>query len=286
MGNSPTISERVRGMLPDRDWFADLNERFIIQSRVVHAVIMREARTRYGDSDIGYLWAIIDPLIEISILMALFTWAGRTGSSAAPLPVFFAMGLLPFGFLRGCIQGGASVVRPNQALLTYPQVKIFDLVLGRAILEFATMAVVYLSFMAGTDLVMGISFTNWYDEPLNMALAICSLFIFGTALSFLSCGLARLFPVWTAIWGYISRPLWFLSAVFYSLEALPQGPRQYIIYNPLAHAVEWFRSASSPAMESSVYSVSFIYITAFISLLLGIAIDRMLTSIGFSDKAN
>lgn len=280
------MSDRMRRMLPDRDWLSDLNDRFIIQSRVIYAVIMREARTRYGHSDLGYFWAIIDPLIEISIMVALFSWAGRSGSSSAPLPVFFAMGLLPFGFLRGCVQGGASIVRPNQALLTYPQVKVFDLVIGRSILEFATMAVVYLCFMAGTDLLLGISFTHWYDEPLNMMMAICSLFVFGTALAVFSCGLARLFPAWATIWGYISRPMWFLSAIFYTLEALPHGPRQYIIYNPLAHAIEWFRSASSPVMESSAYSVSFIYITAFVCLVLGVAIDRLLTDIGFSDKAN
>ena len=42
-------------------WFASLGASLAIMYRVIHAVIIREARTRYGSSNIGYAWALIDP---------------------------------------------------------------------------------------------------------------------------------------------------------------------------------------------------------------------------------
>lgn len=286
MADYPFVSRLPRWTLPDREWLSNLYDRMVIQWSVIYAVIMRESRTRYGNSDLGYFWAVFDPLVELSILIFIFTLMGRGAAVAMPLPVFFAMGLLPFNFMRGSITQGSSAVKANQPLLTYPQVKVVDLVLGRVILEFATLAIVYILFMIGADLILGIPFTYWYDQPLGMSVAVCTLFFMGVSLALLSSSLTRLFPAWPGIWSYLSRPLWFLSAIFYTLEALPHGPRQYIAYNPLAHVVEWFRSASSPVMNSHAFSPMFVYETALIVIFLGLGIDRLLTWIGYSDRTS
>jgi capsular polysaccharide transport system permease protein len=40
--------------------------------RVIHALIIRETRTRFGDSRLGYGWALIEPVLHIALLWVIF----------------------------------------------------------------------------------------------------------------------------------------------------------------------------------------------------------------------
>jgi capsular polysaccharide transport system permease protein len=42
------------------------------QGRVVHALIIRETRTRFGDSKLGYGWALLEPIAHILMLSLVF----------------------------------------------------------------------------------------------------------------------------------------------------------------------------------------------------------------------
>jgi hypothetical protein len=48
-------------------------ERLKTQGRVIHALIIRETRTRFGDSRLGYGWALIEPILHIALLSAVFS---------------------------------------------------------------------------------------------------------------------------------------------------------------------------------------------------------------------
>jgi len=47
-------------------------ERLRNQCRVIHALIIRETRTRFGDSKLGYGWALLEPILHITLLSLVF----------------------------------------------------------------------------------------------------------------------------------------------------------------------------------------------------------------------
>lgn len=47
-------------------------ERLRNQCRVVHALIIRETRTRFGESRLGYGWALLEPILHIALLSVAF----------------------------------------------------------------------------------------------------------------------------------------------------------------------------------------------------------------------
>jgi tetratricopeptide (TPR) repeat protein len=47
-------------------------ERWRTQGRVIHALIIRETRTRFGDSKLGYGWALLEPIAHILMLSLVF----------------------------------------------------------------------------------------------------------------------------------------------------------------------------------------------------------------------
>lgn len=256
-----------------------------IMWRVVFALMMRDSRTRYGHSDLGYLWALIDPLAQLVVLILVFEALGRRVPIPASLPVFFTLGILPYHFWRECVTRGATAAASNIPLLTYPQVRVLDVVVARVLLDGATLVATILVFVVGLHYVTGEPFSSWTGDPFQIVLVSISLFYFSFSFSVFSCGLARVFPPWTEIFSYMSRPLWFTSGVFFTLQQLPTGFRGIAIFNPIAHVLEWIKSATVPGFHSTVYSPLFIYATATIVLFIGLVLDWMLRLIGFVDEA-
>ena len=257
-----------------------------VMSRVIHAIMLRESRTRYGSSDIGYTWAVIDPMIQLLVLWGVYMVFGRRVPLAASMPVFLVTGILPYNFWRDAMSRSGSAISSNLQLLTYPQVRPADVVIARTLLEGATAVIVVLVFVIGLNILYGEPFSSWTDEPAELMLAFAALFYFGLSSAFFSSGLARIFPAWNVIFSYLSRPLWFTSGIFFTLESLPQNIRVYASYNPVAHMVEWIRSAALPGFESLHYSRIYVLGFSTVFLVIGLAIDRVLSLIGHADQGH
>ncbi|MCA1749221.1 MAG: ABC transporter permease [Sphingomonadales bacterium] len=257
-----------------------MRQSLTVMVRVIHAIIIREARTRYGSSQLGYLWALIDPVILLIVLIAVFAAIGRSTPIAVPLPVFFLSGIMPFYYWRGGFSRGATAVSANLGLISYPQVMPSDIIIGRTLLEGATTLIVFFIIINLFYLVLGIPLAVYFGDPVQMLLATAGLFYFTLGFAFLSAGIGRILPVWSNIQSYISRPLLILSGVFFTLEQLPSSFRQYMAYNPVAHQIEWMRTAMFESFDSNSYSVTFVLASATIALLLGLIIDRMLLLTG------
>lgn len=275
------LPERQNDRVPfSAAWFAELQQSLTIMSRVIYAIILRESRTRYGSSNIGYAWAIVDPLVTLAVFVGIFSLLGRTSPVPAPIAVFFTTAIVPLFFWRGAVGQAANAVSASLGLLSYPQVMPADVVIGRLILEAATTIFVFILFLIGLNFILGISPTWFFGDPPQVILATAGLLYFTLGCCFLSSSLGRVLPVWRNIWGYMSRPIWLLSGIFFTLEQLPTGVRAFMTYNPVAHVIEWMRSAMIPTFESNAYSILFPMAFATIALIIGLVIDRILLLTG------
>ncbi|HAX2293506.1 TPA: ABC transporter permease, partial [Escherichia coli] len=45
---------------------------FEVQKAAVHALFLRELRTRFGKYRLGYLWAVLEPAAHLLIMLAIF----------------------------------------------------------------------------------------------------------------------------------------------------------------------------------------------------------------------
>ncbi|WP_147297621.1 ABC transporter permease [Parasphingopyxis lamellibrachiae] len=275
------LPTRIGDYMPfSKDWFAELRQCLVVMGRVIFAVIMRESRTRYGSSNIGYAWAIIDPLMLLAVFIGIFAVLGRSSPVGSPVSVFFVTGIVPLLFWRGAVGQGATAVSASLGLLTYPQVMPADIIVARILLEAATTVFVIFIFIVGLQLVADVSPSWFLGDPVQLLLAMLALFYFTFGTMFLSSSLARIIPVWINIWGYMSRPLFLLSGIFFTLEQMPESVRYYLLFNPVAHLVEWIRSAAIPTFESDVYSITYPMAFGTVSLIIGLVVDRILLMTG------
>ena len=107
------------------------SEALALQGRVLLALMLREARTRYGRTKIGYLWAVLEPSLHTAAFCVMYSCMGRVAPLGGGLPAFLVTGMSTyFGFIR-IMDRVDGAYASNAALLSFPVVKIMDVFVGR-----------------------------------------------------------------------------------------------------------------------------------------------------------
>ncbi len=245
-----------------------------IRGRVIRALILREVATRYGNSQLGFFWALFEPTAFILVFILIFGFIGRSSPLPGDLYTFFLSGMLPFLFFRSISNRVGNSESANKALLTYPQVTTLDIKIARFIIEFlVTIFVSALTYFAMVRLKL---ILVPIDEPLNLILCFTSVAIFSFAFGLVIAAIIAYWPNFQNLFQAIfARPLFLLSGIFFIPEQLPHPYSDWIAMNPLAQFIAWARSAIYPNFDS-VYGFNWqlIFIT-FTFLAVGLALERI-----------
>jgi capsular polysaccharide transport system permease protein len=245
------------------------------QARVVHALVLRETRTRFGQHRLGYLWALAEPIIWIASFYGIFAMAGRPSPAGMALIPFLATGIVTFQLFSKTSDQGANAISGNQALLYYPQVQTLDLVLARTALEAVTYALVFVLIVGLYGLASG---GVQVDSLLTTAWGLILASLLGMTLGLLFCSLSVVWPTIDRLRGPLLRPLFWISGLFFTANGLPSKVREVLLYNPVFHCVEivrdgWFTSYTAHHADGR-YVLLWVLGFAFVGLTLERVVRR------------
>ena len=241
--------------------------------RTIHALLLRESRTRYGRRSAGYVWALISPMILLVVMMAVFSAIARPAGAGESLVVFFLSAILPIFFVRGGMTRGGTAIHSNRVLMQYPQVNAFEVITARTLLEALTYFIVLILFVLIMFAFFGLPFSAWFDEAFPMLQAGGTLLLLCYGACFLSSQIGRTFDPWNELTGPIGRILLLTSGLWFTLGSLPPEFLAIVKYNPLAHVVEWIRDASIRDFHSELYNPWYPLSLGVIFLVAGLFID-------------
>ena len=111
---------------------------WIVQGRVIMALILREVHTLYGSSRLGYLWAVIQTMFGIGIFWGIREIAGARAPHGMSVLMFLLAGFGLWATFSETLTKCMSAVSGNKALLTFPQVTPLDLMLSRTVVVWGT----------------------------------------------------------------------------------------------------------------------------------------------------
>ena len=194
----------------------------------------REIEARYRGSFLGLAWAVIAPLILLTVYTFVFSvvfklrWANTSGTGEFALMVF--TGIIPFNIFAECINRSPDLMLEN---VSYVKKVLFPLdimpmvslasALFNAFFSVLVLMVFYL-FVHGLPPVTALA------APLAlipMLLSILGLTWFLSALGVYIRDLRQFI-------GILVMTLMFLSPIFYPLTAVPEGYRSLYLLNPVA----------------------------------------------------
>ena len=247
----------------------------IAQLRVIHAVALRETRTRFGDHRLGYLWALLEPAIWILTFYAAFSVMGRVMPNGIGIVPFLATGIVPYELWAKSVDRGSQAIAGNRSLLFYPHVHTLDLILARGALEFATYCVVFVVILGGYALVVG----HWaIDSLLHTLLGLVLASLLGSCLGLVLCALGVISSSVDRIRGPLMRPMFWISGLFFTANDLPSAAANILLWNPVLHCVELVREGWFPSYDSRyaepAYVLYWIVGLAFVGLTLERVVRR------------
>lgn len=243
-----------------------------IQKSVVFAIFIRELQARFGKFTLGYLWALLEPLFYVLVLS--FVRGRFTGAPIAGLPpvIFFASGVLPFLLFRNVATNSIGSVESNHGLFNYQRVKAADVFAARFLLELLIILAVSILIFAGFPL-LGQEFRHNDTLQTLAVLALLLLFTAGISLIFTVLG-----PIWVEakkVLPMALRPLFFISGIFFPINSIPPAVRDYLLWNPLLHALELLRGAAFIGYTSHEASWTYLFWSSSLTFILGLAIYRL-----------
>lgn len=247
---------------------ARLNMVLAQRQRVIWALMLREMRSRFGHSRLGYAWALGEPVFFIVVLSALKT---MTGLHAPPLgysmEVFIFTGVVPFLLFRRLAAALTGAISANRALLKYPPVRPLDTLIARTLLEVATL-VVSSTIVAIAFLMMGLPIIP--PDPLGFIAGLGIAALLGAGYGAVGAAIHSVFAMWATLSGWVLRALFLTSGIFFVIDFLPPNARVWLAWNPLAEAIALGRESYYTGFNSEILSLPYMLTCGFGLLTLGL----------------
>ena len=240
-----------------------------IMNDTVHALLMREIKTRFGTKHLGYFWAIAEPVAAVAVMGLIFTLIGRSSVANIPVVLFLFTAMLPFNLFSKLLNQLTPAVSANKALLVYRQVSVIDPIITRILIELVTYLLVYcivFSFLAwlGFDVLPA--------DFLKVLTASVLLALMAIGLGLILCSAMSYWQDAKKVVSIITRPLFFVSGVLYSATMIPPQYWYLLDWNPIFHAIELSRDAFFSAYVTPVGSWFYLSFSALVSFSLGLTI--------------
>ena len=165
-----------------------------------------------------------------------------------------------------------AVYDANKALMTYPPIKPPDVLYARFLLIAATHLVIMVVFYSGLG-YLGLAGLPAHPEELIIAFAVTCLLGFGFGAT--NAILLSYFESWRYVVTILTRPLMFISAIFFVPSYMPPEVVYWIKWNPVLHSVEWMRNGYYANYDSRVLDKFYVIAVAVILTLIGLLGERL-----------
>lgn len=250
---------------------APVRSSLAIAFSVGKALFLREAVSRLSAGRAAWLWMLLEPVVHVAFIMALFTFVRVRVVPGAEVAIWLLTGLVSFFVARDTALRSTQAITANKALFAYRQVLAVDTVMVRGAVEGFFGLIVALLLLIGSALV---GFEVIPHDPLRVLLAFAGLWLCGLGLGLVMSVASVLVPELGKLVKMLFLPLYFLSGVIFPLAQVPQQYREWLFYNPFAHGVEWVRAGFFAlyhmAPEASLH---YLYGFALVTLFFGLALQ-------------
>jgi capsular polysaccharide transport system permease protein len=214
-----------------------------VQIRVLYALMIREAMTRYGHKDLGFFWLMGEQLILTAGVMAMWSITGAENHAEIGVVPMALSGYAFVQMWRHIIGHSVRAIVHNSHLLYHQNVKVLDLLVANSLLELIGIVSAFLIayvplalygvIPAARDPLLvfcGFVLTAWFS--FSFGLVITAITEFSEAAS------RFVAPIM-----YVTLPF---TGLFYMVYWLPDQYQAIILWSPLVNCIEMIRGGMFP----------------------------------------
>ena len=247
---------------------SSLRRDLVLQGRVINALLIREMLTRYGRSNIGFLWLILEPMMFTLAITAVWTATRDLHGSDLPIVAFAVTGYSAMMMWRNMPGRCINSITQNQSLLFHRQVRPIDVYLARVLLEFVGSTAAFIVLIAA---FWSIDWMALPDDVLKVIGGWAMLGWFGVGLALFLGALSERFDLIEKFWSPMSYLLFPFSGAAFVADSLPENAREILLYLPMLNCVEFIRDGYFGSSFTAHYDMGYTAIFNLCLTLLALA---------------
>lgn len=238
-----------------------------VQGRILRALFMREALTRYGRHNIGFLWLFVEPMIFTLGVTVLWTATKSVHGSDLPIVAFALTGYSSVLLWRNMPGRCIGALQGSLSLLYHRNIRVLDVYVARLMLEFGGATISFVT--------LGMLFVSlgWLEPPQDVLEVVGGWLMiawFGSALAIWLGALSHENEIVDKLWHPASYLIFPLSGSAFMVDALPRLAQEIVLYIPMVHGVEIVREGYFGARARSHYDLG--YVLPLSLILTGLAL--------------
>jgi teichoic acid transport system permease protein len=226
-----------------------------------------ELKSQVAESYLGWLWWILDPIL----FMLVYTFIVELifGTTLENFPLYVFIGLIMWNFFSATVLSSVGIVRSYRSILLQTYLPKYILIFVQLIINLIKMVIgLIISFVI--ILILGIPLT-FNILSLLPILIVYILFTFGVSLFFTHGGvfIADLQNITIVL----TRLLFYLSGVFYSLASLPSVLRNiYSFVCPTGFLLAQCRNVMMYGMQADYPVLGYWLAFSIVLIIIGLRI--------------
>ncbi len=237
--NSDPIGSQVTIIKPRTGWQA-INFKELFEYRdLFYFLVWRDIKVLYAQTILGFLWAILQPLVQIVIFSIIFGKVAKIGTDGIPYILFSSVAIIPWTFMSQAMTTSSQSLVTGQNMLgkvyfprlIYPVTPILAKLVDFSI---SMLLILPLFFYYGVTPTWNLLFL-----PLFIGLMMCVAAGVGVWLSAMAI---RFRDVKFAMPFFIQM-LMYTAPIVYSSSSISGNFRTLYSLNPIVSVIEGFRAS-------------------------------------------
>jgi ABC-2 type transport system permease protein len=211
-----------------------------------------EFKLHYHGSVLGYLWAVLRPLMMFGVLFFVLTEVLTFGQGVAHFPVYLLTAIVMYTYFSEATSAAVTCLTDRRDLLSkmrFPRLAIPLSVTLSALFNLGMNLLPVLAFALASGVTPRLS---WLELPLLIAFLVA----FATGIGTLLSTVYVRYRDTTQLWAVALQMLFYASPILYVIGRVPDSVQPLMAANPLAAVITQARKALlDPAAPSAAESI-------------------------------
>ena len=235
---------------------------------VLKTLVTKDFKLKYRRSTLGIVWSVLNPLLMMLVLTAVFSFVFRF--SIDNYPLYLILGSILFALMSNSTTSAMLSIIEAAPLLK--KVRIEKMIFPLEKISFE--ALNFVISLIAVALVMVVNQVAPTINILFLPLLVVYVMIFSLGIGMLLASLAVFFKDIIHLWSVITTAWTYATPIFYPVDMLSGWMQTAMQFNPMYHYVTFFREImmwnTTPSLEENLLCLGM----ALVSLAIGFIVFR------------
>lgn len=211
-------------------------EQFLKNQFLFEELVKRDFKVKYKRTVLGMGWSILSPLLTLLVMNIVFSHFFGRGMKHYTIYLF--CGNLLFNYYREATSNGMNSLMSNSRIFSKINVPKYIFLLSRnvtSLINFGLTLIVFFIFCIVDRVEFGIHF-------LALIYPIICMVIFNLGIGLILSALFVFFRDMSYLYDIFTMLLMYLSAIFYTVDIMPEKYQTMFLLNPVYVYIRYFRT--------------------------------------------